>query len=74
MLAGGNIYLCGRNDGHPGRHFDGLIAQLVYFDAALSEEQVTCILGGVNDLVSFILFLYFCFGPEGETALYQVIK
>ncbi|CAD7694655.1 unnamed protein product, partial [Ostreobium quekettii] len=50
MRAGGNIYLCGRHDGNPERHYDGLIAHLALYDSGLSSEEVKDIYNGVLEL------------------------
>ena len=41
IVLDGNIYLCGRVDNHPERHFDGSIAKLSLFDVALEAEQAS---------------------------------
>lgn len=40
FFADGDIFLCGRNDQDPDRHFDGAVAQLSLFDKSLSESQI----------------------------------
>lgn len=40
IYADGPIVLCDRADHMPGRTFDGKIAQLTIFDAALTENNV----------------------------------
>jgi hypothetical protein len=39
-LDTGNIYLCGRADGDPDRHYSGSIAHLQIFDETLKPSQV----------------------------------
>jgi hypothetical protein len=39
-LDSGNIYLCGRADGDPDRHYSGSIAHLQIFDETLKPSQV----------------------------------
>ena len=41
IYADGPITLCDRADRVPGRGFDGRLAQLAIYDAALSESNVT---------------------------------
>lgn len=40
MEIDGRIFLCGRVDGNPARHFDGSLSKLSIYDEALSAEEV----------------------------------
>lgn len=40
MQIDGRIFLCGRVDGNPARHFDGSLSKLSIYDDALSAEEV----------------------------------
>lgn len=40
IFADGDIFLCGRTDHNPERHFDGSVTQLSIYDVRLTEEQV----------------------------------
>ena len=42
-MGGGAIYLCGRADGAPDRHFSGSVAHLALYNEALTPLQIRMI-------------------------------
>ena len=43
QVGGGAIYLCGRADGAPDRHFSGSVAHLALYNEALTPLQIRMI-------------------------------
>ena len=43
MQLDGHIFLCGRNDGHPERHYKGKLTHLSLFDAPLSPANIAAL-------------------------------
>jgi len=48
MMLDGSIFLCGRNDGHPERHFKGQVSHLSLFDTALTPSEIASLFVSVR--------------------------
>ena len=58
MRLDGHIFLCGRNDGHPERHYKGKLTHLSLFDAPLSPANIAALYVSVKgEKVTFFFLL-----------------
>eukprot|EP00958_Prasinococcus_capsulatus_P003937 scaffold364_cov401-Prasinococcus_capsulatus_cf.AAC.5 len=61
----GSVYLCGRSDEEPSRHFDGRIASMSMYDTALSQTQILKLYEDIDSKMCTD-----CYAPEPPFSLY----
>merc|ERR1719432_518591 len=52
-ILNGHIFLCGRNDLHPERHFKGMLSHLTLFDTSLTPTNVAALFVAVKGEAAF---------------------